>query len=384
MVASHISVLVVDDSPVVRKVLSQILSEDPLIRDVYTAPSGKLALRKIKKLDPDIVTMDVEMPELDGLATLKIVMAEFPRPVIMVSAATHRGAEKTLEALELGAVDFIPKPVGRLSREVQAIGDELKAKIHGIMKLERKRKRRSLHNRPVEGLCPERPRTDRVPLPIVERETAKRATPPEVVAIGASTGGTEAIRRVLESLPADFAAAIVLVQHMPENFTASFAARLNGLSAITVKEAAHRDLLLPGRALLAPGHSHLVVRRGELGPYVELLENEKVSGHRPSVDVLFDSVAEVFGPRALGVLLTGMGRDGASGMGSLNDAGALTIAQSEDTCVVFGMPKAAIQAGSVTLTLNLSDIGETVALSARRPANNRPRSPQRTQPGQVG
>ncbi len=361
------SVLVVDDSPVVRQVLSQMLAADAAFGDVTTAPSGALAMRKIHKLDPDVVTLDVEMPYQDGLTTLEQIMAESPRPVIMVSAHTQEGASKTIRALELGAVDFVSKPTGKLARHIAAIGEELKGKIKAVSQLKKKWQRRAAR-RPSKPITAGGSRPDR-----------KTSGEVEIVAIGASTGGTDAIRRVLTSLPADFPAGLVVVQHMPAGFTASFAARLNELCALEVKEASNRDLIKPGRALLAPGHSHLIVRREELGAFVELSTAPEVSGHRPSVDVLFESVAEIYGAKAVGVLLTGMGRDGAMGMRQLHRRRAVTIAQNAESCVVFGMPKAAIEEGSASLVAPLSQIGRSVRraiegtlesqkISTRRPA----------------
>lgn len=372
MRSKRITVLVVDDSPVIRQVLSKLLLKDPLIREVHTAPSGKLALRKILRLDPDVVTLDVEMPVLDGLETLQAIMETSPRPVIMVSAVTHEGAEKTLKALELGAVDFIPKPGGLLSRDVAAIGDELREKIKAVARLREKWANESRPGHKAPALPTPHQVTRRVHLP-------RGGSVPEIVAIGASTGGTDAIREVLSHLPADFPIGTVMVQHMPPGFTRSFADRLNDLCALEVKEAANRDMLLPGRALLAPGDCHMVVRRGEHGDYVELQRTPEVSGHRPSVDVLFDSVAELYGPRSIGVLLTGMGRDGASGMRTLHETGATTLAQDEETCVVFGMPKAAINDGSVDFVANHAQIGEVLRLAASGDTTRRASNPQEKQ-----
>ena len=352
-----IRVLVVDDSPVVRQVVRALLEEDPAIGAVETAASGNLALRKIQKFDPDVVTLDVEMPMVDGIATLSTIMRTAPRPVIMLSAVTQSGAAKTVEALELGAVDFIPKPAGRLSRDIASVGSELRHKIRAVAGLaERWARQRSKAGRRPVTLSESVRRTLQARV-----DAAQPAV--DVVAIGASTGGTEAIRKVLVGLPADFPASIVVVQHMPEGFTRSFAARLNELSKIEVKEASTRDVLRPGRALLAPGHRHMVTRQGEYGGFVELNALPPVSGHRPSVDVLFQSVAETYGGRAIGVLLTGMGRDGADGMKLLKQGGAMTIAQDAGSCVVFGMPRMAIQEGGASLVANIADIGEILIRS---------------------
>lgn len=337
--------LVVDDSPVVRQVLSKLLSAHPAIGRVDIAPNGKLALRKLEKLDPDVITMDVEMPGMDGLATLRRIMRDSPRPVIMLSAFTYKGADKTIRALELGAVDFIQKPSGRLSRDITEVGDELIKKIEAVAFSIRTKKKHALN---LNGEA-ETNVGHRVLLPSVNE--SGRA----IVAIGASTGGTEAIRQVLTGLPPEFPLGIVVVQHMPAGFTRSFAERLNQLCRIEVKEAANRDMIIPGRALIAPGSYHMLVQKGEYGDFVELSKSREVNGHRPSVDVLFNSVAEYYGREAIGVILTGMGRDGASGLKQMHDMGALTIGQNEASCVVYGMPKVAADESAVEV---VSDIGE--------------------------
>ncbi len=363
MSTRRIKILIVDDSPVVRQVLRKVFTRDPRVGAVDTAPNGKLALRKIAKLDPDVVTMDVEMPGMNGLAVLKEIMAETPRPVVMVSAVTRAGAEKTLAALELGAVDFVAKPTTGLSRDIATVSAELTEKVIAVAPLKEKwqRKRRALAKKKEEA----------TQAPVQFSGDKSR----DIVAIGASTGGTEAIRAVLAGLPADFPAGVVVVQHMPEGFTHSFAARLDELSLIAVKEADHRDLVRPGRALLAPGHSHMSVQKDELGVYVELSQDPPVGGHRPSVDVLFDSVADAFGKRAVAVLLTGMGRDGASGMRRVQAHGGLTIAQDAESCVVFGMPKAAITEGSVDIVAPVERIGQELChlltAEAKSPARKR-------------
>ncbi|MCK5689233.1 chemotaxis response regulator protein-glutamate methylesterase, partial [Myxococcota bacterium] len=298
MSQSGIKVLVVDDSPVIRRVLTGILEADPDIAEVHTAPGGNLAMRKIEKLNPDVVTLDVEMPDLDGIQTLKRIMDESPRSVIMVSALTTQGADKTIEALEIGALDVLAKPSGRLSKDISEIGEDLLRKVKAVAHLRfRRRDSKASEAKLSKSLSPV--------------DVFKGSLPYQIVAIGASTGGTDAIRKLLSCLPADYPAGLVIAQHMPEGFTASFAARLNELSAVEVKEASHRDMVLPGRVLLAPGHSHMRVHRDEFGTWVELRKDAKVNGHRPSVDVLFDSVAESFGKDVAAILLTGMGRDGA-------------------------------------------------------------------------
>jgi len=332
-----IRVLVVDDSAVVREALRQLLAGAPEIAEVETAADGRTALKKVMRFDPDVVTMDVEMPGQDGLVTLRELMANAPRPVLMLSAFTFSGARKTLRALELGAVDFIQKPGGPGSRDMQSIGVDLIAKLVELGRGERRRARL----RP--DILPERRATLRPKLG-VQAMAGSRVE--RVVVVGASTGGTEAIRHTLCQLRSNFPLPIAIVQHMPEGFTLAFANRMNELCALEVKEACHRDLLLPGRVLIAPGHSHMTVHReGGVG-FVELNRHPPVNRHRPSVDVLFDSAVRSFGAQALGVLLTGMGRDGAQGLLELHRLGAPTIAESAESCVVFGMPKAAIDLGA--------------------------------------
>lgn len=354
-VKEDICVLIVDDSPLIRQVIKRILDREKVIGKIDVAPNGKLALRKIEKLDPDVVTLDIEMPEMDGLETLRRIMSKCPRPVIMFSAHTTRGAEKTIKALELGAVDFIAKPSGRLSKDIQEVGEELVDKIIAVCSPSRKRALKRKAN--------EQPRATSGALRPEEKQK-NTVRPQKIVAIGASTGGTEAIRKVLAGLPADFSAGVVVVQHMPEGFTRSFAERLNEICPIAVKEAADRDLILPGRVLLAPGHSHMTVVRGEYGDFAKLGRGPEVNGHRPSVDVMLNSVAQYYAGAAIGVLLTGMGRDGASGMRRMFDEGALTIAQDENSSIVYGMPKVALDEGAVRIVADIDNIAALIVKNA--------------------
>jgi two-component system, chemotaxis family, protein-glutamate methylesterase/glutaminase len=357
----QISVLIVDDSSVVRRTIDRIFKNHQDIGAVMTAPSGKLALRKIARHDPDVVTLDIEMPGMDGLATLTEIMSVSPRPVIMLSAYTFLGAEKTLRALELGAVDFIQKPAGKLTKDIEQVGDDLIQKIRAVAGL-RSGLRKKYYPR---SSCVTTPLSRK---PISNNEKVSLSDTVAVVVIGASTGGPESLRKILAELPADFPTGIVVAQHMPEGFTRSFAKRLDDLCAMEVKEATNRDLILPGRVLIAPGHSHITVSRGDYGAYVELSRRQKVGGHRPSVDVLFNSAANSFGGSVLGVVLTGMGRDGAEGISKLKQSGALTMAQNESSSVVFGMPKAAIETGAVD---QICDISEFSTELQRAVANSR-------------
>lgn len=367
-------VLVVDDSAVVREALRAELLTREGIGAVETAADGATALRKVGRFDPDVVTMDVEMPGLDGLATLRRLMAQAPRPVIMLSAHTTAGAARTIRALEMGAVDFIEKPTAQNGHDLRLVVSDLCSKIGVLCGRWRGR-------RPRAGPRPEEP-SPRSGLPA---GGAARA----VVAIGASTGGTEAIREVLEGLPRDLAAGVLVVQHMPAGFTLAFANRLDQLCALEVKEARHRDLVRPGRVLVAPGDHHLLVRREGNTPFVELGCGPRVKGHRPSVDVTMQAAADVFGSRTVGVLLTGMGKDGASGMQRIQEKGGRTIAQDEDSSVVFGMPKAAIDLGVVDEVQSLASIRHSVCRAVKgledegrapgAPALERPRLAEGTQ-----
>jgi two-component system chemotaxis response regulator CheB len=323
-------VLVVDDSALMRKLIPQILERDGSIQVVGTAMDGAFALSKIEELKPQVVTLDLEMPRMDGMETLRAITRKYRLPVIVVSAHTTEGATATFKALSLGAFDFVAKPQDIMSAQMQDIATELVNKIKAAAQTEWPRVRTEL------PLMPSR---------VTKRTGASAAPPTRVIAIGISTGGPNTLQYMLAHLPADFPGSIVIVQHMPEGFTEMFARRLNDCSAIEVKEAQSGDMLLAGRALLCPGNRHMRVRRMPMGDVVVLSDEPRVNGHRPSVDVLFRSVAQEFGPQSVALLMTGMGEDGAEAMGAVKAAGGLTIAQSEESCVVFGMPKAAIERG---------------------------------------
>jgi two-component system, chemotaxis family, protein-glutamate methylesterase/glutaminase len=351
-----VKVLVVDDSAFMRNVLTNMLSSDPGISIVGTARDGIEAIEKVALLKPDIVTMDVEMPRMDGITALKHIMEKTPVPVIMVSSLTDEGAKVTLDALELGAVDFIPKNLSDLSVNIVMIKEMLIEKIKIIAKkgLQRRTVRPAI--RPaVEARASEAPH-----VAIPQRMTGERKT--AVVAIGTSTGGPKALQDVITLLPRDFPVPVVIAQHMPPNFTGPFAERLNQCSKIEVKEANEGDVLRPGLALLAPGRGHMrVVRKRSMEVVITISENRDEYIYRPSVDALMLSVAECFPGRSLGVILTGMGNDGLKGLTELKKNGGRIFAQNEQTCVVYGMPKAVVDAGIADKVLAIEEIaGEIV------------------------
>ena len=339
-------VLIVDDSALMRQILTQIFQSDPDLEVVGSAGDPYIARDKIKALKPDVLTLDVEMPRMDGLTFLEKLMKGHPMPVVMVSSLTERGCDTTLRALSLGAVDFITKPKLDVKTGTLDLANEIIAKVKAAAGARVSSPRLTA----AQGFS----------APATVSYLPQIKATHKIVAIGASTGGTEALKDLLEVLPADFPG-IVIVQHMPEKFTAQFARRLDSLCKISVKEAEDGDRVLPGHALLAPGGKHmLLVRRG--AEYsVKITVTEPVNRHRPSVDVLFDSVAENAGSNAVGVILTGMGNDGARGMLAMKNAGAFNVAQDEASCVVFGMPKEAIALGGAHEIHPLSKIAPTIA-----------------------
>ena len=342
---NKIRVLVVDDSAIVRKLLTDAISGEPDLEVVGTAPDPFIARDKILALKPDVITLDIEMPRMDGLSFLKALMKHYPLPAIMISSLCQSSAQQTLDALRLGAVEVLAKPGGPYS-----VG-ELQAQLPMKIRAAAAAKIRPTGDAPVSAKAA-----------TAQRHAAtngRKLNPNALIAIGASTGGTEAIREVLTALPAEVPP-IVITQHIPALFSRTFAERLNSLCAFEVKEATHGDPVEPGRALVAPGNIHMLVRRSHQGLRVELKDGPPVCYSRPSVDVMFASVAESCGPTAIGVILTGMGSDGAQGMLKLKRAGAPTIAQDEASCVVFGMPKEAIRMGGVERTVPLGNIAEAI------------------------
>ncbi|NMC59133.1 MAG: chemotaxis response regulator protein-glutamate methylesterase [Candidatus Methanofastidiosa archaeon] len=348
-----IKVLIVDDSAVVRQTLAAIFSTDPNIEVVDTASDPFYAVKKIQNEVPDVITLDIEMPRMDGLTFLRKIMSQHPMPVVIISSLTDKGSETAIKALEYGAVEIITKP----QLDTKQFIEESKIRLCDIVKAAAVAK---VKHRSLTSSFQVTPKyTADVILPSVSRGSSMIKTTEVVVAVGASTGGTEALKLLLEKMPSD-SPGIVIVQHMPENFTKSFANRLDDLCKITVKEAENGDSVIRGRALIAPGNKHMLLRRSGAKYYVEVKDGPLVNRHRPSVDVLFRSTARYAGRNAIGVILTGMGADGAQGLLEMKNAGAKTIAQDEKTCVVFGMPKEAIKINAVDKILPLEDITDSV------------------------
>jgi two-component system chemotaxis response regulator CheB len=337
-------ILIVDDSAVVRQVVSELLSRDPALQVVGTAADPLFATERMRQEWPDVIVLDIEMPRMDGITFLKKLMRERPTPVVVCSSLTEHGAETTMQALAAGAVGIITKPKIGLKQFLQEsyvqFVDAVKAAAQ--VKIQ--------HLRPPQPVQVARKLTADAVLPAAGHALAR--TTERVVAIGTSTGGTQALEAVLAALPR-VSPGIVIVQHMPEKFTASFAARLNSLCAIEVREARPNDRVVPGRALIAPGGRHMLLKRSGAQYYVDVVDGPLVNRHRPSVDVLFRSVGKYAGKNALGIIMTGMGDDGAAGLLEMRQAGAHTIAQDEATCVVYGMPKEAVKRAAAVEVLPL-------------------------------
>jgi two-component system chemotaxis response regulator CheB len=338
-----VKVLIVDDSAVIRQLLSMLLSEDPEIEVVGTAGDPLIARDRIKALNPDVVTLDVEMPNMDGVTFLRKIMALRPMPVVMVSSLTQAGAETTLEALEIGAVDFVAKPTGDVAGGLTEIASELQAKVKSAA-------RARVGARPV-------PEAVRAKKPVRAAWSGRASE--RLIAIGASTGGVEALKTLLMNMPA-VCPPVVITQHMPPRFTAAFAERLNRECPMRVSEAAHNDFIEPNHVYIAPGAHHLEVVRSGGHFRCSLNDGPPVSGHRPSVDVLFRSVAQVAGRSAIGAILTGMGRDGAEGLLAMRQAGAMTFGQDETSSLIYGMPRVAFERGAVVQQRPLSDIADAI------------------------
>ena len=341
--AKKINVLIIDDSALIRAILTEVINSFADLHVVGAASNPLQAREMIKTLNPDVLTLDVEMPQMDGLTFLDKLMRLHPMPVLMISSLTERGSEAALRALELGAVDFLPKPKMGIADGLREYADTIADRIRAAYQARGK---------------------FRIPRTPVIRETlpslgTRIGSTEKIIAVGASTGGTEAIKEFLIRLPAD-APGIVIAQHMPEAFTKSFAARLDGLCKITVKEAEGNERILPGHAYIAPGHSHLLLKRSGTNYMTELSQAPAVNHHRPSVEVLFRSVAQNAGKNVIGVMLTGMGKDGAIGMLEMRQAGAYNFAQDEATCVVYGMHREAVAVGAVDEIVPIQDMAQKV------------------------
>ncbi|MDQ8023229.1 MAG: chemotaxis response regulator protein-glutamate methylesterase [Moraxellaceae bacterium] len=350
-----IRVMVVDDSAVVRQVIQEVLKQHPDIKVIATASDPIFALARMQQEWPDVLVLDVEMPRMDGITFLKQIMQQRPTPTVICSSLTEKGAQITMEALEAGAVAIITKPQLGVSDFLRGNDDELAAAIRAAAASNPRRLQ-------VRQVAPKLSADAILAAPTASKAMAR--TTERIVAIGVSTGGTQALEVVLPALPRT-SPGLAIVQHMPEKFTRSFADRLNTMCQIEVKEAANGDRILPGRALIAPGGRHMMVKRSGAQYLVEVVDGPLVSRHRPSVDVLFRSVAKSAGPNALGIIMTGMGDDGARGMKEMQEAGSHTLAQDEESCVVFGMPKEAIKHGGVKDVVGLDAIPEHIVRYGR-------------------
>ncbi len=354
MADAKIKVMIVDDSALVRQVISQALAKEPGIEVIATASDPLFAIDKMKSLWPDVLIVDIEMPRMDGISFLKKIMAEHPTPPCSCSSLAEKGASATFDALAAGAVTIITKPKAGLKAFLEDSSNDIVAAVRTAARANLRALSRSPASPP--GAETFRPKlVADVILPPGNAPAAMANTTDKVIAIGTSTGGTQALEAVLTQLPAT-CLGIVIVQHMPEKFTAMFAERLNSLCAIEVREAQNGDRVIPGRALIAPGGRHMMLKRNGAQYVVEVVDGPLVNRHKPSVDVLFRSVAKFAGANALGIIMTGMGDDGARGMKEMHDAGARTIAQDEASCVVFGMPKEAIKMGGTDQVISLNQI----------------------------
>jgi two-component system chemotaxis response regulator CheB len=369
-VTQPIRVLLVDDSALVRKVLTELLTSDPEIEVMGAATDPFAAAELIRQEEPDVLVLDVEMPRMDGITFLKRLMRQHPIPTVVCSSLVGTASASALAALEAGAVELIEKPQAGLKeffeesrqRLIHVVKAAASAKVRRVLPAGAAVGAREARTKPRRPITPDLQISPKLSADVMLKPPVPRAmlrTTDRVVVIGASTGGTEALREVLVALPAD-APPIVIVQHMPEGFTRAFAGRLDSLAAITIKEAAHGDVVVRSQALIAPGNRHMLLRRSGARYHVEVLEGPLVSRHRPSVDVLFRSAAESAGPNAVGVILTGMGDDGAQGLLEMRQAGATTIGQDEPTCVVYGMPGEAKKRGAVEHELPLGELARAL------------------------
>jgi two-component system chemotaxis response regulator CheB len=351
-VSNRIKVLVVDDSALVRQTLTEILASDPDIEVIGSAGDPYAAVKRMEVEAPDVITLDIEMPRMDGLTFLRKIMTQHPIPVVVCSTLTEAGSETLLRAMEYGAMDIILKP----KLGTRQFLEESRIRVVDAVKAAARAKMKRLTSMASIKVAPKLSADAVLPGPTGK---AMFQTTEKVVAVGASTGGTEALREFLEAMPQN-CPGIVIVQHMPEQFTAAFAKRLDGICRITVKEAQDNDTILRGQALIAPGNRHMLLKRSGARYFVEVKDGPLVRRHRPSVDVLFRSAARYAGKNAVGVIMTGMGDDGAAGMQEMHESGAYTIAQDEASCVVFGMPQEAIKLGGVDKVMSLAHIAPEV------------------------
>lgn len=350
-----IKVLIVDDSAFMRKLLSDLFAAEPDFEVIDTARNGREAVDKTKRLKPQLVTMDVEMPIMDGIKALELIMNEEPTPVVMVSSLTRAGADATLKALELGAVDFVAKAAGPIAG-IAGISNEILEKCRAAVKAN------------VAQLVKRQPQSSLtfVKPPPVQPQLSYGGTDEQIIAIGTSTGGPRALQEVITRLPGNLPCGVVIVQHMPPGFTKSLSERLNSLSSLTVKEAEHNDVIRPGLVLIAPGDYHMTVDREANRKVVRLSQQPPIGGHRPAVDPMMESVASIYGSRAVGVILTGMGHDGAKGIQAIKGRSGYTIAEDQSTAVVFGMPKSAIELGVVDKVAPLPAIAGEIVRSVSK------------------
>ncbi len=360
--SKKIKVMLVDDSAVVRQVLAAVLARDPELEVIATAADPLFAMNKMNQNWPDVVVLDVEMPRMDGITFLKQVMAVRPTPVVICSTLTEKGAATSVQAMSAGAVAIVTKPKQGLRDFLASDAGDLVQTVKEAAAADMRRLRASIPSVPSPVQELQKPLTA---ADIREKATAMAVTTDKLVAIGTSTGGTQALELVLSALPAD-APGIVIVQHMPEKFTAAFSERLNKICQIEVREAAHGDRVLDGLALVAPGGKHMQLRRNGAQYQVDIFDGPPVNRHKPSVDVLFRSVAKHAGANALGVIMTGMGDDGALGLLEMHQAGAETLAQDEKTCVVYGMPKEAVKHGAVDRIVPLQEIAGLISQYGKR------------------
>ncbi len=365
----QIRILIVDDSAFMRKALQMMLESDPLIKVIATARDGEEGVEKVRRLKPDLVTMDIEMPRMDGLAALREIMATNPTPVMMISSLTTDGASATLDALEMGAVDFIPKGLSYVSLDIVKIKEELVAKIKDIVRrknllMARARRARfaKLTKAPIQKPAPGQPAARRRPAfeTSVAAPVAKRSHPVSMIAVGSSTGGPPALQAIIPRLPRNLPVGMVIAQHMPATFTKSLADRLDSLSRVAVREAEHGDPVEPGTVLIAPGGRHLTVKKYGVRANVVISDEPSTTLYKPCVDVTLNSVADNFGRATMGVILTGMGSNGVVGIRSIRDRGGVVIAQDEESCVVYGMPRAVIEAGLASHIAPVENIASEV------------------------